>query len=355
MVSALPSYTQLGMASLLPHEALTIKDKNDIVYVDGKSSSGVVNREKILQTHDKNAFALGCEAFLKYKRDEGRERFKHASVIYIYHDEIDKMGEKNEIKTFDAVTSTFETITKIVKQIANFNGTNIFITSDHGFLYTNKPTQESEFCKVDTKGAIKSNRRFIIGQNLKETTCVARYSGDTLGITGKNEYLIPKSINKIRVQGGGNRFVHGGATLQELVIPLLEVNIGKGKVKIEPVNVEIMPLRTISTNSLNVSLYQSQVLDEKKTPLTLKIAFETLDGVLLSDVFKHTFNSTDIYDTNRETSFKMTFKQDINEYNNQIIKLVARRVLEDSNETPIYKEFEVKLALSFFNDFEDDF
>ena len=43
------------------------------------------------------------------------------------------------------------------------------------------------------------------------------------------------------------------------------------------------------------------------------------------------------------------------QYNNQNIKLVTKKVLDGSSETPIYKEFEVKLALSFFNDFDDDF
>jgi len=356
MLSSLPSYTQLGMASLLPHKSLSIQNKNDIVFVDDKSSSGTANRDKILKSYDENAMAIGYEEFLKYTRNEGRELVKNASVVYIYHDEIDKMGEKNEIKTFDAVQSTFLSIIKIIKQIANFNGSNILITSDHGFLYTNQATQESEFCKVDNDGAIKSNRRFIIGQNLQSNTCVSKYSGADLGIGGDNEYLIPKSINKIRVQGGGNRFVHGGASLQELVIPLIEVNIKKGKSSdIRDVNVDIIPIRNISTNTVNVSLYQSEVVDEKTKPITLKISFQSLDGVVLSDEFKHTFNSTEKYDTNRETRFKMTFKQNINEYNNQNIKLVTKKVLDGSSETPIYKEFEVKLALSFFNDFDDDF
>jgi len=355
MLSSLPSYTQLGMASLLPHKKLSIRNKNDIVFIDDKSSSGTANRDKILKSYDENSMAIGYEDFLKYKRDDGRALVKNVSVVYIYHDEIDKMGEKNEIKTFDAVQSTFETIIKIIKQISNFNGSNILITSDHGFLYTNQMTQDSEFCKVEVQGAIKQNRRFIIGQNLESSTCLSKYSGADLGIDGDNEYLIPKSINKIRVQGGGNRFVHGGATLQELVIPLIEVHIGKGKKEIKQVNVDIIPIRSISTNTVNISLYQSEIVDDKTKPITLKIVFQSADGVILSDEFKHTFNSTDKYDRNRETKFKMSFKQNINEYNNQNIKLVLKKVLDGSRETPIYKDCEVKLALSFFNDFDDDF
>jgi uncharacterized protein (TIGR02687 family) len=355
MISSLPSYTQLGMASLLPHDRLTIKDKNDIVYIDEKSSAGVTNRDKILKSYDKNSLAINYEEFLKYKRDDGRELVKNSTVIYIYHDEIDKMGEKNEIKTFDAVQSAFETLTKIIKQISNFNGSKIFITSDHGFLYTNQATRESELCKVEVKNPVKQNKRFIIGRDLEENACVCKYRGLDLGINGDNEYLIAKSINKIRVQGGGNRFVHGGATLQEIVIPLIEVNIGKSKEEIKEVNVEIIPIRSISTNSVNVSLYQSNIVDDKTKPITLKISFESSDGTILSDEFKYTFNSKERYEANREVKFKLTFKQDVNKYNNQYIKLVARKIIEGSSETPIYKELEVRLALSFFDDFSDEF
>lgn len=354
MVSSLPSYTQLGMASLLPHKELFIGDKNDLVYIDGKSSSGIANRDKILKSYDEKATAIGYEEFLKLDRNEGRDFVKNSSVIYIYHDEIDKMGEKNEIKTFDAVLSTFDTLIKVIKQISNFNGSTIYITSDHGFLYTNRATEESEFCKVESDGATKFNRRFLIGQRLNEQNCVVKYNGKSLGIEGENDFLIAKSINKIRVQGGGNRFVHGGSSLQELVIPLISVKKARST-DVKDVNVAIIPLRNISTNTVNVALYQSEIVDEKTQPITLKISFESINGVTLSDELKHTFDSTEQYDTNRESRFRLTFKQDINEYNNQTIKLVTKKVLDGSSETPIYKELEVKLALSFFNEFDDDF
>ena len=114
-------------------------------------------------------------------------------------------------------------------------------------------------------------------------------------------------------------------------------------------------MRNISTNTVNISLYQSEIVDDKTKQITLKILFISADGVILSDELKHTFNSTEQHDTNREIRFNMSFKQNINKYNNQNIKLITKKVLNGSSETPIYKEFEVKLALSFFNDFDDDF
>jgi hypothetical protein len=228
------------------------------------------------------------------------------------------------------------------------------VTSDHGFLYTNQPTLESEFCQVQSEGSIKTNRRFIMGQNLIENSCVVKFDSKILGLEGENEFLIPKSINKIRLQGGGNRFVHGGATLQELVIPVIEIKKQRQE-NTKIVNVEIIPLRNITTNSVNVALYQTEAVNEKVQPITLKIAFESIDGKILSDEIKYTFDSNEQYDTNRETRLKLTFKQDVNEYNNKTIKLVARRVIDGSTETPLYKELETKLQLTFFNDFDNDF
>ena len=63
MISSLPSYTQLGMASLLPNNELEIKSTDDTVYVDGKSSKGKDARIKILQSEDINSTALNDEEF----------------------------------------------------------------------------------------------------------------------------------------------------------------------------------------------------------------------------------------------------------------------------------------------------
>ncbi|MCH8108539.1 MAG: BREX-1 system phosphatase PglZ type A, partial [Chloroflexi bacterium] len=49
-LSMLPSYTQLGMAALLPNKELALSDNGaSTVYVDGQSSQGTPNRIKILK------------------------------------------------------------------------------------------------------------------------------------------------------------------------------------------------------------------------------------------------------------------------------------------------------------------
>lgn len=355
MVGVLPSFTQLGVASLLPNETLSFDGKDDSVYIDGLSSKGTKNRDKILKTYNERASYIDSESFLDFNRDDGRAFSKANDIVYIYHNEIDATGDKgaSEHKVFEAVESTFETIEKIIKQIANLNGTNILITSDHGFLYQDTPTLDSEFCSVDRPdNAKRFNRRFIISESIKETSCIDIFNAESLNIQGTEKIALAKSINKIRLQGGGHRFVHGGATLQEMVVPLITIK-KKRKDDVREVDVSSIPLSQITTNSVMVSFYQEEAIVDKIKPLRLKMAFYTKDNKLLSTSQSFTFDSEEMYDRNRETKLKFDLKQNAGDYSGQNIKLVMKKLIEGSNEEPVYKEYEIKLQLSFVNDFDD--
>ena len=51
MLTLLPSYTQLGMAALLPHSSLSFQENGSVVLADGVSTMGKANREKICRKH----------------------------------------------------------------------------------------------------------------------------------------------------------------------------------------------------------------------------------------------------------------------------------------------------------------
>ena len=355
MVGVLPSYTQLGVASLLPHDILSFDGKDDSVYVDGVSSKGSKNRDKILKSANARSAYIDSESFLDFDRDDGRTFAKAHDIIYIYHNEIDATGDKaaSEHKVFDAVDDSFVTIEKLIKQIANVNGTNILITSDHGFLYQDTPTEESEFCTVEKPEHVKRfNRRFVIAEQIEPSACIDIFDASSLNIAGTEKVAIAKSINKIRMQGGGHRFVHGGATLQEMVVPLISIK-KKRKDDVRDVDVSAVPMSQITTNSFSISFYQEEVVSEKVKARSLKMAFYGNDGKLLSNTQSFTFESSDAHDRNRETKLKFDLKQHASDYSGQNIKLVMKKRIEGSNEEPVYREYEMKLQLSFMNDFDD--
>ena len=136
---SLPSYTQLGMAALLPGREWTVDPSDSPVMLDGRNTMGTVNRAEILrEACGGKATALQAEQFLELNtKTEGRMLMRDHEVVYIFHNLIDKTGDVafTEARTFDAVETAFEELEAIIRKIANINGSNMLLTADHGFLF----------------------------------------------------------------------------------------------------------------------------------------------------------------------------------------------------------------------------
>ena len=355
-LGVLPSYTQLGMAAMMPHKTLSYDNQNDTVYVDGVSSSGTANRTKILQKQYAPSIAISAEEFLAMKAStEGREFCKQYNVIYIYSNTIDKIGDDkaSENRVFAATEEEFAHLTSIVKHIANMNGNNIIITSDHGYIYQNTKLENSDFTEFSPSGELyKTNRRFAIGKELLEDVAVKKWSAEELSLGGDVEILVTKSINRIRVQGAGSRFVHGGATLQEVVVPVLEVN-RKRKDVLEQVGVDVIGLpATITSNLLPVNFYQQKVVTEKVTPVQIKAAFYTSSGVQISDTVNLLFECRDSDSRKREQKHTFTFTPDAAKYNKEDVKLILETPVAGSSQHKLYKTYTIKMLITFCSEFE---
>ena len=359
MVTSLPSETQLGMASLLPHKEISYQEKANIVKLDGMASSGIQGRAKILLANSGvNATAIKAEDFMKMNSaTEGRDFVKQYDLIYIYHNRIDKTGDDktSEEKVFDAVEEELLFLKDILKKIANMNGNNMIITSDHGFIYQHKDLENSDFSESNYQGEIwKESRRFVMGKNLTSDASCKLFKGADLNISSDLDVLIPKSINRLRVKGAGSRFVHGGASLQEIVIPLLKV-IRKRQDTTSKVEVDIIKSTDkITTNLLPVSFIQTNLVTDSILPRTLRAAIYTEDGELLSDQFKYKYDIKEGSERQREVKHKYLLSSKASEkYKNQRVKLVLEEPVEGTSKWKHYKDYYYTLNISFTNDFDD--
>ena len=147
VLGVLPSYTQLGMAALLPHTTIGLSKDGDPVVVDGQRSDGTVNRSKILDSV--GGRAIQAEDVFSLSRDELRELYQQHQVLYVYHNRIDATGDKagTERQVFEAVEDTLRDLVDLVKRLTNANATNIFITADHGFLFQDDALADVLTCR----------------------------------------------------------------------------------------------------------------------------------------------------------------------------------------------------------------
>lgn len=358
MVSSLPSYTQLGMASLLPHNKIGFKKGSDSVEVDTMLSNGIAGRTKILSTNTNiESTAIRADEFMSLNTGkQGRDFVKKYELIYIYHNGIDKTGDDKitEEKTFDAVEEEIIFLADIVKKIFNMNGNNIIITSDHGFLYQNNKLAESDYIESKHSGDVwKENRRFVIGNNLVGNNMTTAFTSQQLGLESHADVLIPKSINRLRVKGAGSRFVHGGASLQEIVIPLIKVSKTRNDT-VSQVNIDILKSSDrITTNILMVSFMQKNQVGEKILPRTIRAGIYSEDGLeLLSDSFNYIFDISEESNREREVKHKFQLKSEAGEkYKNKRVILKLEEPVEGTSLWKHYEQYYYTLNISFTSDF----
>lgn len=313
LVAMLPSYTQLGMAALLPNRELSIQ-KDGTVQVDGITASGLDGRKKVLENNSylqgKRICVADAKMVLGWDRKELMDNVKNSDVFYIYHNHIDSVGDKlqSEDRVFDAVEESLAELEKLIKALFAGNVSRLFVTADHGFLYQ-QVMEESDFsaAQVDAENVAYRNRRFLLAKGAKENAGVKVFTSLQLGLDGELDVVIPNSINRLRLAGSGYKYVHGGASLQEIVVPLLEVSKNR-KDDVRAVDVQILrgDYHIISTNEVLVKLYQKEAVTDKLKARELRLGLFTKDGTLISDTHTLKFDSDSENVRDREIVVKLT-------------------------------------------------
>ena len=358
-LTLLPSYTQLGMAALLPHRELALADNDSgSVLVDGQSSQGTANRRKILaQAAGARATACKAEELMAMKGDDCRALVRDHDLIYVYHNRIDATGDKRESeeRVFEAVEDTLRELIRLIKKLTGANVSNLLVTADHGFIYQNRAIDESDFAGVDAEGEqiLFRDRRFVLGKGLVESASLRKFTAAQLGLAGGVEVQIPKSINRLRLKGSGSRFVHGGATLQEVVIPVLRIN-KKRQSDVSAVEVDILrgASSVITAGQLGVTLYQAGPVTDKIQPRVLRAGLYTAAGDLISDRHELTFDLTADNPRERETQVRFVLSRKADEANGQEVILRLEERHAGTSHYKEYKSLRYLMRRSFTSDFD---
>ncbi|MEI2714645.1 MAG: BREX-1 system phosphatase PglZ type A [Nocardioides sp.] len=243
VLGVLPSYTQLGMAALLPHRTLKHSADGKTVLADGLPTNGVGPRSKVLETVGGSAIQAEDLPGPDRRRAAGHVQEQPGSVHLPRRHRRDRRQAGHRApglrsRRADALAELVD----LVKKTANANATNIFVTADHGFLFQDEALPEQFFLSEKAHGdkILVSNKRYVLGHGLKVDDAFTTFTAEQLNLDGDIEVQIPKSIHRLRLAGGGTRFVHGGATLQEIVVPVLVIN-KKRKSDTRLVNVKVLP------------------------------------------------------------------------------------------------------------------
>lgn len=355
MQGVIPSYTKLGMASLLPNSRIEIDDKAEII-VDYINSSGTDNREKVLSKYSEEVVAIQYKDLVEMSRSEFRKTFNGKKLIYIYHNSIDARGDhaSTEREVFNAVDETFKELKTLINDlINNVSASNIYITSDHGFIYKRGSITESDKTSKNVEDVAVEKRRFIISDKKEYIEGTICFSMDYILGKDSGKYVtVPRGSNRFKIQGEGANFVHGGATLQEIVVPVIKFKNDRSKnskADIKKVEVKLTNISSKITSVITyLEFFQTEKVEDKKIPLRLKIYFADEEGNRISNENIIIADSKSIKPEERSYKEKFTLR---NMTYDKTKKYYL--IMEDEEETVenIYEKIPFNIDIAISNDF----
>ena len=353
MEAVFPSVTACGMAALLPHATYRLRERAGgglEVLVDGNACLGTAARarqiDEFLATHHPGVAGTALQAadFMRMSRDERRRAVGDAAVVYLYHNRIDAIGDEaaTEADVFRACSETVSELGSLVSLLVReFRATDVLITADHGFTYTYEPLAEAAKVGVgEVEGhVVESGRRYVVAREGARSQTLLAVSLDAVS---EHELcgLAPREAIRLRQRGGGENYVHGGVSLQELCVPLLHFrnyrSNARGFTERTWAGLSLVgSLATITNLSFSLTLLQDRPVSGKVLPARYEVTLVDETGSGVTDAQVVGANRDDADPTRRTFTVRLSVREGFAGREGLRCRLVARNLDDSGAETTL--------------------
>ena len=290
-LAMLPTDTKYGKPALLPHETLECTGTD--MLVDGKVLGSTEARTKQLQQYCDNSVCINYDTLMGMEKREKREVFKN-KLVYVFHNTLDDQCHGCNLRIFASATrNALDELQQLILFIHDYaNVTEVYLTADHGFLYNDMPFEEKDK-QVITEDTEEKKTRYFLCKNEEKDFGISKFPLQAVSAM-KGNYVVgvPTGTNRLAKEGGDYPFAHGGASLQELVIPVIHSKYKeenkKGKVSVSLLE----PTLTLSSSRMKAHLVQGEAVTMNMQPQTVHCAIYVGDEAV-SPIKTITLNSTD--------------------------------------------------------------
>lgn len=274
LITGLPSVTYMGMPIMLPHRSLALKDKK--LLVDDHEAVNRKQRQEILQRQNPNSIVFSLDELKGATSKDIRAKFAGKEIVYIYHNQIDAIADnkKTEDDVFNATEDAITEIQQLIQRLRPNDIAHFYVTADHGYLYRHDQLRITD--KIDLSEVasdIKAPRYLITSQKFDEPGVGHQRLGEILGNDDPRYVYFPKTANVFRSAGSFN-YVHGGSSLQEMIVPLLEVKTTSARSVAKSVELELFSMnRQITSLTVPVVIRQSAPIGPTVIPAEFELYF----------------------------------------------------------------------------------
>lgn len=256
----LPTETKFCKPSLLPYHSLELFGTD--MAVDGVVLTTTEQRTAHLNKYRDGGICVRYEDVMNGDQTSTRELFKRP-LVYIFHDIIDEASHsQSPFEVISACRKAIDQLAVLIKRLhASWNVTNVLLTADHGFLYNDMKFEDKDKHSI-TDISVEKKTRYYLSDNTEKIDGIIKFPLEKVSAIKSQTPLwigVPVGTNRLAASGGYN-FAHGGASLQEMIIPVIRSQ-QKRTNKTEKVGVTLMnPNLNMVSSRLKFQLIQSEAV-----------------------------------------------------------------------------------------------
>ena len=268
----LPSITELGMAALLPEadQGLEVTWEPDRirVRVAGHEVGSRSERRAWLERH------LGRKGRILDLDEVAGAELANVERLAVFSRELDQYGTFAVDLYPLGLLELVDRIARAIRLLLDRGFQRFLLVADHGFLYV-PPGIEPERISPGTARVVKS--RFAVGAHLSGCWMVA---GKELGLQSPDVLTFPEGLAVFSLPGAPSRFLHGGLSLQESLVPLLTLHATPPARRVEVLLGELDQI----TSRVAVIPIRGRLPDLLATPRRVRARIHRGEGIRESEV-----------------------------------------------------------------------
>lgn len=253
--AALPSVTEVGMAAHLPGTlSLQLNDELEISIGDEPINDKAARVERF----EAEGFTV-CD--LSDIKDSGTADLESTGLPprVIYSRAIDTMGENldDDDTALSQAANHVDDVETVIQQLRSVGYTDFVVTADHGFLYTERLSDELKVEAPNDAEVVKRRFAATTAPPSHDERLIQIDSSDLdeLGINADGlTLLFPRSVACFKSPGGNMRYFHGGISMQELAVPCLTLSVASSEGADAHVELDVDFPKTVTNNIVTVTI-----------------------------------------------------------------------------------------------------
>lgn len=219
----LPTYTEVGMASLMPDAAkalwLANKDGKLVTHLDGTAAVAPSSRFAYMQTCKGDQCAdMALDDLVRAKKLKLSDKTR---LLVVRTRDIDSIAHESPHQVLQVIPSLVRLIIRGISRLEGAGFQKVVIATDHGFILLHEQEAGNLAPKPPGNWLVEKSR-CLLGQGSSDGASVV-FNREQVGIPGDfMHYAVPRTLVPY---SRGHLYYHEGLSLQECVLPCLTVEL----------------------------------------------------------------------------------------------------------------------------------